>query len=786
MSNIDEFLQKILSARYGKDVRQSIHDAIEEIDKVADTAQNSATKAADNAANSATIASEHESQAEQYKSEAEQYKNEAKRFRDEVETFTPVGYSELVQNVADNKTSIEGLEQSLVETNTGIEGLEQSFEDASTNFEEFKTETNNSIGELEQSFEAVNTSLEEFKTETTGSIENLEEGLDKTTFKVDTIIEKANLNIKNTASGENIHVTDSSDNKLPEISLYGKSKQYKTTGKSIAPIYLNTKTDRGITFTVDKTTGIIDVTGTSTEEIHGILYNFTANFTGMVTLTGSYSDDCCFYPWNKTLGHRPYTDETKTTLHSGYQGANVKKTSFYIEEGENYNVYVKVLNGKTLTNLKLYPMLRRAEIGDDTYEPYTGGIASPNPDYPQEIEVAGYSGNVVVSSCGKNLLNNLMSTTTKDNVTYTVNEDKSITVKGTPSANCSYMLERYLDKGKYILNGCPSGGSNLTYALLLQPIENNSAVTTYWDTGKGVSFEIPEDNYKVWIYIGRLYAGYTANNLLFKPMIRRCDENGEPIGDDTYEPYKGTTSTIQTPNGLVGIPVSSGGNYTDENGQQWICDEIVKYADGSGENIQRIKKVVYDGVNLKFTTKQESSKNILYLADNKTLDLKKTTDNYIPANIISSHFITKSANDGWNNSATGIYGTAGFNNISFGFGKDTTLTTVDLANEWLKSNNVTVYYELSEPIRTPLTSTEIAEIEKLKTFYPVTNLSNDGDCGMKVTYLADSKNYIDNQLELQKQAQEAAMINMLLLLPEETQAAMIENDTNNLLLESEE
>ena len=57
---------------------------------------------------------------------------------------------------------------------------------------------------------------------------------------------------------------------------------------------------------------------------------------------------------------------------------------------------------------------------------------------------------------------------------------------------------------------------------------------------------------------------------------------------------------------------------------------------------------------------------------------------------------------------------------------------------------------------------------------------------MKVTYLADSKNYIDNQLAIQAQAQETAMINMLLLLPDETQAAMIENDTNNLLTESEE
>ena len=32
--------------------------------------------------------------------------------------------------------------------------------------------------------------------------------------------------------------------------------------------------------------------------------------------------------------------------------------------------------------------------------------------------------------------------------------------------------------------------------------------------------------------------------------------------------------SIQTPNGLPGIPISSGGNYTDADGQQWICDEV--------------------------------------------------------------------------------------------------------------------------------------------------------------------------------------------------------------------
>lgn len=34
------------------------------------------------------------------------------------------------------------------------------------------------------------------------------------------------------------------------------------------------------------------------------------------------------------------------------------------------------------------------------------------------------------------------------------------------------------------------------------------------------------------------------------------------------------TITLPTPNGLPGIPVTSGGNYTDPTGQQWVCDEV--------------------------------------------------------------------------------------------------------------------------------------------------------------------------------------------------------------------
>lgn len=60
------------------------------------------------------------------------------------------------------------------------------------------------------------------------------------------------------------------------------------------------------------------------------------------------------------------------------------------------------------------------------------------------------------------------------------------------------------------------------------------------------------------------------------------------IGDGADERQ---TITLQTPNGLPGIPVTSGGNYTDPQGQQWVCDEVDLKR---GVKVQRVDKTCFD------------------------------------------------------------------------------------------------------------------------------------------------------------------------------------------------
>lgn len=83
-----------------------------------------------------------------------------------------------------------------------------------------------------------------------------------------------------------------------------------------------------------------------------------------------------------------------------------------------------------------------------------------------------------------------------------------------------------------------------------------------------------------------------------KYMVIQCEDEaafGELMvsldSSVAYEPYREQLLTLPTPNGLPGIPVTSGGNYTDPRGQQWVCDEVDFER---GVQVQRVDKAAFD------------------------------------------------------------------------------------------------------------------------------------------------------------------------------------------------
>lgn len=203
--------------------------------------------------------------------------------------------------------------------------------------------------------------------------------------------------------------------------------------------------------------------------------------------------------------------------------------------------------------------------------------------------------------------------------------------------------------------------------------------------------------------------------------------------DYKYEPYHDSQSlTISTQNGLPGVKVDSDGNYTDNNGQQWICDEIDLER---GKYVQRVGKYVFDGTE---TASNDRPPTIIVAMRSEGITGKtgtgKLMTNY--AELVFSN-------------QTGRW---------FGFG--TTKWKVNNAEElkaFLKSKYdegkpVEVQYILASPIERDLTPEEIAAYKALHTNYPTTVISNDESAYMEVSYVADTKNYIDKKFKELSQA----------------------------------
>lgn len=133
------------------------------------------------------------------------------------------------------------------------------------------------------------------------------------------------------------------------------------------------------------------------------------------------------------------------------------------------------------------------------------------------------------------------------------------------------------------------------------------------------------------------------------------------------------------------------------------------------------------------------------------------------------------------------------NGVKYFSAPNENVATVDEFKGWLVENPLKIAYETTKTEFVPLPQSEQDAIRALKTYYPTTVITADGgelDPDIKVTYTADTKNYIDGKVSAKVASilrqYQADTANLLSLMPMETQATMIENDTNRILENVEE
>ena len=536
----------------------------------------------------------------------------------------------------------------------------------------------------------------------------IEKSINENTQKAPAIVEKA--------SGEMLNVTDSSDLGLKGLKVFGKGEQAKTTGAQLfQPKKENLTTNDGLTGVINSD-GSVTVTGTPTKRYAQAYFENVSSFPeGKYFISGgshevstltfqvdiTRQDDTIEYLRNTAIEFK--ADDKSRRVMIKYDSPDLQKTNYTI-----------------------YPMLNVGET-QAPYEPYAGNQPSPNPDYPQEIKIPGSDGSLEVRVFGAQLIAKTYASATINGITYTVNDDGSVTANGKATSNSFFLLSMLPKANDVFLSGGKSESISIVYT--------NMVNKGYKDVGNGIYIPNQFDyekypNSRIQIQITE---GTTVTNEIIRPMLN-AGSTALP-----WEPCKLQPLTLSTPNGLPGIPVDSGGNYTDEKGQQWICDE----ADFErGKYIQRVIK----------KENPVFAKNGDYAVEGSELyfcsipEISETKEMALPGTGISTYM--QYTNTVLNRNETGFY-------ISYGgiWARIKDVGDLDAFNAKLQDAVFYFTYKGIPETETDLLEKQLKAYRALHTNYPTTNVSTDStpQAGLEMEYVADTKSYIDKKFEeLQK------------------------------------
>ena len=471
--------------------------------------------------------------------------------------------------------------------------------------------------------------------------------------------------------------------RFTSLTLHGKSTQGSTTGAQLCD-FRNIKTsgsgDIIITFNKD---GIGIVKGTPVNEAYAFTILGKPVDLSLLEIGETYtSNESIRYAKKDNPGKYFYSRSIMFT-------EDIARIDVYAQRSiQDYK------NGEILS-----PMLNKGNTVL-AFEPYTGGKPSPSPEYPQEIESAGQDGEIGVEVYGGNLL--------------LCEEEEAVTLLK------EYKFKNPLPVGEYRVS-IKSANREPVDDLFLYAMNYADGNSFYGKVSFKTKNTIMRPTNAVVsfaIYSDTNYPESDGKTTIFTGLMLNAGSSVVP-----YEPYKPAQKLIiPTPGGLPGIPVSSGGNYTDKDGQQWVCDEIDL---ARGEKVQWVKTVVFDG-----SEKWEAQSGANYFSCQKQVDAKNDAPLHgLSPNIrVVNHAVIDSPQE--QNVIAYIY----FWRLRLADIDMQNGATVDDLKAFLSKNPITVYYAASTPIRTPLPPETIAAYKDLHTYSPITTVINDAGAGMSVGY----------------------------------------------------
>ena len=541
--------------------------------------------------------------------------------------------------------------------------------------------------------------------------------------RVDEIEQNRAYVIVGNGSGEFVTLNDSSELKTRNIKLFGKSVQSETTGTQLFNVNVcKNEADLQYKITIDDYA------------------------TGKITVSMDNPEGAVAMPVNRLSDYCPTMTSGKTYYLSGKHDGSSNGDISLVDVSDTWDfgtsreITEQDLQSAVKFGFGTYSNIMIVEgSSEKPYEVYTGGEAAtePTPEFPLPITSAGnYDAEeekyeIGISVDGANLLDyeswkgtDIVRGTGQyinNGVVLTASETDCFTEYSLPDV---YKIS-VLPSTTYVLSWEHSGDSGLVYVFEGTTSNGSFSVNKFVSaTDNKLTFTTGQNAKYIRFRVGVQNSGDTAT-------YKNIQLN---VGDTPLEfkPFQGTQQKVlQLPNPLRGIPVDSGGNYTDADGQQWICDYIDRER---GKYVQCVQEAILDGSEDEAWEKRNSPKGLyLYVNFANRNNRDKTS--------VCNMF--KNFRGGWS-----AIPNLCFQTVDGAIGiRYENIESVEQLRDFLKNNNLKVLFGLNNYIETDLTPDQLAALN-LSTYQGITNIGTDTmpQVGVEVEYGCDTKIYIDNAI----------------------------------------
>ena len=315
---------------------------------------------------------------------------------------------------------------------------------------------------------------------------------------------------------------------------------------------------------------------------------------------------------------------------------------------------------------------------------------TPTPDAPVPIVSAGDSGSVAVKVTGKNLFYE------QEFQEYFINSVANTVGLATGNVSCVLQV---VTGAKYYVTRSKIGDKFRAAVVDKLPTSGNPVTPS-----SGINAD------------SKRQIEISATS---KYMVIQCEDEAAfselmvSLDSSTaYSPYREQLLTLLTPNGLPGIPVTSGGNYTDPQGQQWVCDEVDLER---GVKVQRVNAVDLSTCVITGTTNLVATKRLAIRLPLKGKDYTaKALCNRLP-------YLASFTSD----------------TIHFYVDTNNAQVFIPIGAKNPEEGEYILFYVLDAPIETPLTPAEIAAYKAITAYAPDTVVQASDGAGVKLEYQRD-------------------------------------------------